>query len=291
MAKFLYETTGTAFDPDSIVDVQIKRLHEYKRQLLNALNILALYFDMVENGADHPPHTFIFAAKAAPGYARAKQVIALLCALGKLLDSDKRVRGRLKVIFVENYSVSAAEKIIPAADISQQISLAGKEASGTGNMKLMANGALTIGTLDGANVEMAELLGPDNIFLFGLTEEEVRRQFRSGRVPPVSFYRQNPLLARAVDALADGTLPANVASLKDYLLNGDGGPADPYLCLTDFESYAKVSRQLAELYQNRREWRERAIENVAASGFFSSDRCIDEYNREIWRLQPVEDMA
>lgn len=272
-------------DPDSIFDIQVKRLHEYKRQLLNALHILYLYFDIVENGVmPAVPRTFFFGAKASPGYTRAKQIISLIHAIANLVNNDPAVHGMLRVVFIENYNVTKASLIIPAADVSEQISLAGKEASGTGNMKFMLNGALTIGTLDGANVEMNRLLDGNDIFLFGLHADQVDNVFRYGRTPPEKLCAQNELLARVVNALADGTLPANVASLKNYLLNGDGGIADPYLCLTDFADYAAAQERIAAHYTDATAWNASSARNIARSGFFSSDRSIAEYNEKVWHL-------
>ena len=284
LAKYIQEKNGITVDPDSVFDIQVKRLHEYKRQLLNVLHILYLYFDIVENGAEHQRQTFIFGAKASPGYVRAKQTIELINAVAQLVNHDPRCRDMLKVVFIENYGVSNAQLIVPAADVSEQISLAGKEASGTGNMKFMMNGALTIGTMDGANVEMHQLLSDENIFIFGLRAHEVEGIYRLGSYNPGQIYSENAALARVIDALADGTLSPNVASMKDYLLNGDGGYADPYLCLKDFASYAQTHEEMEGLYSDRSRWMSKAIINVARSYYFSSDRSIKEYNEKIWQL-------
>ena len=272
-------------NPDSIFDVQVKRMHEYKRQLLNVLNILAIYFDIVDNKADRYPRTFIFGAKASPGYVRAKQVITLINAVKGLLESNPLTKDRLKIIFVENYGVSNAQIIIPAADVSEQISLAGKEASGTGNMKLMMNGALTIGTMDGANVEMYDLLGSENMFIFGMSAHEAEGILRYGGYDANKYYSDNHLLKRAVDALTDGTLGSmthETAGLRNYLLNGEG--ADPYFCLKDFDSYYEKQAQLEEVYKDREQWIKKAIINVSRSHYFTSDRSIEEYNQKIWKL-------
>lgn len=285
LAEYIKRTEGITVDPDSIFDIQVKRLHEYKRQLLNVMHILHLYFDITQNGVQHKKHTFIFGAKASPGYVRAKQIISLICSVADLVSSDERTRDVLKVVFVENYGVSSAQVIIPASDISQQISLAGKEASGTGNMKFMMNGALTVGTMDGANVEMHRLLGEDNIFIFGMNAQEVSGVYAAG-YNPQEYYNGDIRLRRVVDALADGTLKGPVASLKAYLLNGDGGYADPYLCLKDFDSYACAMEQAEALYGSR-EWTKKSLINIARSWYFSSDRSIGEYNEKIWNLKQL----
>lgn len=282
LAKYISRYNGIVVDPDSIFDIQVKRLHEYKRQMLNALHILHLYFDITQNGAVHKPQTFIFGAKASPGYVRAKQIISLICSIADLVNGDPRTKDILKVVFIENYGVSNAQLIIPAADISEQISLAGKEASGTGNMKFMMNGALTIGTLDGANVEMYNLLGEDNIFIFGLRADEVSALHLAG-YHPYECYNDDQRLRRAVDALADGTLNRGVASLREYLLTGEGGAPDPYLCLKDFGAYVQTHECTEQLYGST-EWMQKSLINIAESGYFSSDRSIMEYNEKIWKL-------
>ena len=285
LIDFIRKTQDILLDPDSIFDVQVKRLHEYKRQLLNVLHILYLYFDIVENGVwpEHP-RTFVFGAKASPGYTRAKQIISLINGVADLVNNDPAVKGALKVVFIENYNVTSSSLIIPAADVSEQISMAGKEASGTGNMKFMMNGALTIGTLDGANVEMRQLLGENNMFLFGLHADQVENAFRYGRKSSEELCRENVMLRRVVDSLADGTLPRSVASLRSYLLNGDGGVADPYLCLTDFADYAAAQERVGNRYNDRSAWLACSARNIARSGFFSSDRAIAEYNEKVWHL-------
>lgn len=286
LARYIKRENDIDLDLSSMFDVQVKRLHEYKRQLLNALHILYLYFDIKENGSSgHVPRTFIFGAKAFPGYERAKQIISLIVSISGLVNGDPAVNGLIKVVFIENYGVSSAELIIPAANLSEQISLAGKEASGTGNMKFMMSGALTIGTLDGANVEMRGLLGPENIFIFGMTAAEVAAAYRYRTASPLSIYRRDSRIRRVLDALDDGTLGRSFASLKNYLLYGEGGMADPYFCLTDFSSYAAAQEKLEDLYKNPAEWTRRAIVNTARSHYFSSDRSIAEYNDKIWHLR------
>lgn len=285
LAEYILKHNAIEVNPDSIFDIQVKRLHEYKRQMLNVLKILYLYFDIKENHTPHAPATFIFGAKASPGYVRAKQVITLIHAVAQLVNNDPEVSKTLKVVFIENYCVSNALLLMPAADISEQISMAGKEASGTGNMKFMMNGALTLGTLDGANVEMQQILGQENIFIFGLHAEEAASV--SGAYRPREYYEQNAMLRRVIDSLADGTLKGDVASIKNYLLDGDGGTADPYLCLADFAPYIQTYEKLEQLYADRDSWAKKAITNTARSYFFSSDRSIEEYNREIWKLSRV----
>lgn len=287
LAEYILKHNSIEVSPDSIFDIQVKRLHEYKRQMLNVLKILYLYFDIKENRAPHHPVTFIFGAKASPGYVRAKQVITLIHAVARLVNNDPEVNGILKVVFIENYCVSNAQLLMPAADISEQISMAGKEASGTGNMKFMMNGALTLGTLDGANVEMRDILGDENIFIFGLRAEEAESLSVPGAYRPRDYYEQNAMLRRVIDSLADGTLRGDVASVKNYLLDGDGGTADPYLCLADFAPYIQTYERLERLYADRDAWAEKAILNTARSHYFSSDRSIEEYNREIWKLSRV----
>ena len=284
LSDYLMKTSGVSVDPDAIFDVHIKRMHEYKRQLLNALHILYLYRGIKNGVYPERPITFIFGAKASPGYARAKQIISLINGISRLIGADPAASKYLKVVFVENYSVSSAAVIIPAADISEQISLAGKEASGTGNMKLMLNGALTIGTKDGANVEMLELLGPDNIFIFGLDAAGVEAAFRYGRKTPEQLCAEDERLRETVFSLGGGAFSSSGGALMNYLLYGDGGMPDPYLCLTDFQSYAKTHTALTALYENRTEWLKKEIINISRSGFFSSDRSIAEYNQKIWGL-------
>ena len=287
LAEYILKHNSIEVNPDSIFDIQVKRLHEYKRQMLNVLKILYLYFDIKENHTPHRPATFIFGAKASPGYVRAKQVITLIHSVAQLVNNDPEVNGILRVVFIENYCVSNAQLLMPAADISEQISMAGKEASGTGNMKFMMNGALTLGTLDGANVEMHTILGDENIFIFGLKAEEAESLSTPGTYRPMDYYEQNAMLRRVIDSLADGTLKGDVASIKKYLLDGDGGTADPYLCLADFAPYIQAYERLEQLYADRDAWAEKAIMNTARSYFFSSDRSIEEYNREIWKLSRV----
>lgn len=278
---------GIVVDPASVFDVQIKRMHEYKRQLLNALRIIALYLRLRDNpGLDMVPQTFIFGAKAAPGYQIAKQTIRLICAIGREIEKDPKISKKLRVVFPEEYNVTLAEQLIPAADISEQISLAGKEASGTGCMKLMLNGALTIGTLDGANVEILEAVGRENMYLFGLDTGEVDELWKRG-YNAASYYMDHPLLHRAVDRLAEGFDGIPFRSFVDYLIIGPG-IADPYLCLADFDSYYRVHEQMIEDYRNDpKRWQQKSLINIAGAGRFSADRAIREYAERIWHAEPM----
>lgn len=285
-SNYLFSKTGIKTDPDSLFDVQVKRLHEYKRQLLNALNIISLYNELKENpNADVQPQTFIFGAKAAPGYTTAKQIIKLICMLSKEIERDKAIREKLRVVFLEDYNVSLAEALIPAAEISEQISLAGKEASGTGCMKMMMNGALTIGTYDGANVEMVAETGNENMFIFGLTCREVEQMWLSG-YQSAMFYSGNSRLRKAVDSLSIGFAGESFRDIGAYLLQGHG-VADPYMCLADFESYRQAHDKAISVYSNPEEWNRMSLINIASSGKFAADRSIEEYAQRIWKLTKV----
>ena len=285
-AEHLYKKTGKKIDTHSIYDVQIKRLHEYKRQLLNALNIIGIYLDLKENpNLDIKPQTFIFGAKAAPGYHMAKRIIQLLCKISQDIDQNPRIKEKLNVVFLENYDVSTAEILIPSADISEQISLAGKEASGTGCMKLMINGAITIGTLDGANVEMLDAVGRDNMYIFGLKADEVEQMWLRG-YRSAEFYTNNERLKRIVNFLSIGFAGESFADIATYLLTGQG-IADPYMCLADFESYRLTHEDMIEAYEDREKWTRMSLLNTAAAGFFAADRSIKEYADKFWDLKPV----
>ena len=293
LAEYIKEANGIDVDVNSIFDVQVKRLHEYKRQLLNAIHIMYLYNKLLENpNMDFVPRTFIFGAKAAPGYHRAKLIIKLINSIADLVNNDERINGKIKVVFIENYCVTLAEKIIVAADVSEQISTAGKEASGTGNMKFMLNGALTIGTFDGANVEMSEQVGKENMYIFGLSAAEVDERYRHQTGEPQAIYEKNMPLKKVLDQLIDGTLEPEHASLfKEIyhsLIFGDYGIADPYMVLRDFDAYVNAHDALARDYQNRSLWLEKAVKNTAMSAFFSSDRTINEYNEKIWHLDAIK---
>ena len=285
-ANHLYEKTGKKLDTHAVFDVQIKRLHEYKRQLLNVLNIIGLYIDLKENpDLDIQPQTFIFGAKAAPGYQMAKRIIQLICHISKDIEMNPKIREKLNVVFLENYDVSTAEILIPSADISEQISLAGKEASGTGCMKLMINGAITIGTLDGANVEMLDAVGNDNMYIFGLKSDEVEQLWLRG-YRSAEFYAHNERLKRIVNCLTIGFAGESFADIATYLLTGHG-VADPYMCLADFESYRLTHEEMIAAYSEREKWTRMSLLNTAASGFFAADRSIKEYAEKFWDLKEV----
>ena len=285
-ANHLYKKTGMKLDTRAVFDVQIKRLHEYKRQLLNVLNIIGLYLDLKDNpDMDILPQTFIFGAKAAPGYQMAKRIIQLICMISKDIDRNPKIKEKLNVVFLENYDVSTAEILIPSADISEQISLAGKEASGTGCMKLMINGAITIGTLDGANVEMLDAVGRENMYIFGLTAEEVEQTWLRG-YRSAEFYSNNERLKRIVNFLAIGFAGESFADIATYLLTGHG-VADPYMCLADFESYRLAREDMLAAYADREKWTRMSLLNTSAAGFFAADRSIKEYADKFWNLKPV----
>ena len=291
LAKYIKEHNGVDIDVDSIFDIQIKRLHEYKRQLLAVLNIMALYNRVKANPAiEMVPRTFVFGAKAASGYRRAKLIIKLINNIANKVNNDASINGKLKVVFVENYRVSVAEKLFPAADISEQISTAGKEASGTGNMKFMINGAMTIGTLDGANVEIAEEVGNANAFIFGLTAEEVEELNKNNSYNPWNEYHNNPELKKVIDQLVDGTYsPDNrelFREIYDSLMHGvEGNKADQYYVLKDFAAYSKAQDQVNEAYKDQKAWVKMMLINIANSGKFSSDRTIQEYADQIWNIK------
>ena len=273
--------------PDTIFDVQIKRMHEYKRQLLNVLNIIYEYIEIEENASyDAPPITHIFGAKAASNYFRAKDIIKLIWYLAKEINLNPRVKERLSIIFCENYNVSLAEKLIPASEISEQISLAGKEASGTGNMKMMMNGAVTLGTLDGANVEIAEAVGNENIYLFGLESREVDDLWRRGYCS-FDYYSSNQKIKRVIDRLRIGFAKESFSNIADYLTRSSK-IADPYMCLADFESYSNKKHEMLQDYKDRGLWQKKSLINIANSGIFSADRSIKEYAEKIWCLDRNE---
>ena len=294
LAEYIKEHNGIEVDPDSIFDVQCKRLHEYKRQMMNILHIIAEYNRILEDpNYDYYPKTYIFGAKAAPGYKRAKLIIKLINSVGDMINNDPRINNKIKVVFIENYGVSIAEKIVIAADVSEQISTAGKEASGTGNMKFMLNGAVTIGTLDGANVEMKEQVGDDNIYIFGLEADEVEARLKyAGNDEVKTIYSQNRVLRHALEQLIDGSIvPGNTTIFQDLyqtLLFGDYGYPDTYMVIRDFEAYMQTHEKISKDYQDREKWLKMSIMNTAMSGFFSSDRTIGEYNDQIWHLTPIK---
>ena len=286
-ADFAYKKQGVIIDPNTIFDVQAKRLHEYKRQLLNVLHIINDYLILKENpDAPMQPKTYIFAAKAAAGYYMAKKIIKLICFLAEDIRKNPKIAEKLNVVYMEDYNVTMSEKLMPASEISEQISLAGKEASGTGNMKFMINGALTIGTLDGANVEMSEHVGNENIFIFGLKADEVADIWRNGYSASV-YYNRDPMLRRVVEALIVGFNGESFADIANYLLTGSP-IADPYMCMADYESYLVTQDKLSKLYaEDKRRWNQKALRNIAAAGYFAADRSIKEYAENIWNLQPL----
>ncbi|MFT8889437.1 MAG: glycogen/starch/alpha-glucan phosphorylase [Ethanoligenens sp.] len=288
MSDYVKQTTGIILDPDSIFDVQVKRLHEYKRQLMNALHILHLYDLLKANPQlDIPPQTFLFAAKAAPGYLMAKQIIRLICSIAKEIDSDPVISKKLKVVFLEDYRVTLAELLMPSAEISEQISLAGTEASGTGNMKLMINGAVTLGTLDGSNVEMLEAVGENNILIFGLHADEVEA-LRTKGYSPTAYYHNNPDLRAALDRLSGGIGGIRHPEISDSLIGKGSGQADPYMVLADFASYCTIHEEALARYADRKKWNRMSLINIASAGGFSADRALREYAKNIWDLETVD---
>ena len=290
LAEYIKMTNGVDIDPESIYDIQVKRLHEYKRQLLNVLHIIHLYFrPKAEPEMDITPRTFIFGAKAAAGYRMAKDIIKLINSVAEVVNNDPDLNGKIKVVFMANYCVSLAERLIPAADVSEQISTAGKEASGTGNMKFMLNGAVTIGTMDGANVEIHDEVGEENIIIFGLSSEETARMSREHSYNPWDMYHSDERIRRVMDSLVDGTFapdnPELFRGVFNSLLGSDR--SDEYFVLKDFASYAEAQERLERIYKNKDEWSRMAVINTAKSGKFSSDRTIREYAKEIWNLKPM----
>ena len=285
-ANYLYKRNGVVIDPETRFDVQAKRIHEYKRQLLNALKVIALINEIRQNpNKDITPQTFIFAGKAASGYYVAKQLIQLVCALSREIENDPRLKGKINCIFLENYAVSVSEKMMPASEVSQQISLAGKEASGTGNMKFMLNGALTIGTLDGANVEMSQEVGMDNIFIFGMTADEVENLWRQG-YNSTNLYNQNPVIRGVIETLNGKIGGENFSHIAQYLLTRSP-IADPYMCLADFDAYMAAHNKMDALYKNPTEWNKKSLINISKAGKFAADRSIEEYAKNIWNLKKV----
>src|SRR6266542_2109562 len=286
LAKVIRDTSAEAVVPDSMFDIQIKRIHEYKRQLLNLLHVVHEYLSLVDEGREPlQPRTFVFAGKAAPGYMAAKQIIHLINDVAAVIDHDRRVRELIKVVFIPDYRVSLAEVIIPAADLSEQVSTAGTEASGTGNMKFAMNGALTIGTLDGANIEIREAVGAENFFLFGLTVGDVQRRLAQGYRPDEN-YRSDEELRAVVDAISDGTFSNGDRELFKPIVENLLG-SDPYMLLADYRSYLDCQEEVGRVWQDAERWTRSAILNVARMGRFSSDRSIREYCRDIWHLSPV----
>ena len=282
-ANYLEKTTGQVIDPDSIFDCQVKRMHEYKRQHLNAMNIAAEYLYLKANpNADFVPKTYIFGAKAAPGYYMAKQMIRMICKLGKLIDDDPAVRGKLRIVYLEDYCVSLSERLMPASEVSEQISLAGTEASGTGNMKFMLNGAITLGTLDGANVEIADAAGKDNEIIFGMLTPEVNALKGMGYHPQAFISDDNVAMA-VLDMLEKGWNGENFSEVTNNLRN-----SDPYMVLADFKDYRRAQHTVQELYKQKQTWNRMSLMNISNAGIFSADRSIMDYSRDIWGATPVK---
>lgn len=287
-ADYIKKTTGFALNPESRFDTQIKRLHEYKRQLLNVLKIVHYYLELLDSpNKKVAPQTFIFGAKAAGSYMHAKRIIQLINCLSAEIQKNPKVKKMLDVMFVENYNVTQAEHLIPASEVSEQISLAGKEASGTSNMKFMINGAVTLGTLDGANVEIGERVGDDNIFIFGLKTEEVERAWRAG-YNSSTIYTHNNDIKRVVDRLRVGFDGESFSDIADYLISGYFQVADPYMCLLDFDDYLAAATRMGEAYADPAKWNKMALTNIAQAGIFSSDRSIQDYAKGIWGLKKVK---
>lgn len=281
-AARIFKTTGEKIDITSIFDVQVKRLHEYKRQHLNALSIVSEYLAIKENpGGDFIPHTYIFGAKAAPGYFMAQQIISFILALRDMIDNDPDIKGRLKIVYVEDYNVTNAERLMPSADVSEQISLAGKEASGTGNMKLMMNGAVTLGTLDGANVEIYEAVGDDNMFLFGMTASEVN-DLRNSGYNPMNFYNNNAELHKVIDFISRGINGKDFSGISGTIIN-----YDPFMVLADFADYRRAQNKMKAAFTDKEKWNKMMLANIANSGRFSADRAINEYAVNIWNAQKM----
>ncbi|MBQ7636650.1 MAG: glycogen/starch/alpha-glucan phosphorylase, partial [Lachnospiraceae bacterium] len=284
---------GIKVDPKSIFDVQVKRLHEYKRQLLNILTVMYKYHDLKTHPSkDFYPKTYIFGAKAAAGYLTAKLTIKLITSVADVINNDPAIKGKIKVVFIEDYRVSNAELIFAAADVSEQISTASKEASGTGNMKMMLNGAVTIGTMDGANVEIVNEVGEENAFIFGLSSQEVMEYEKNGNYNPMDIYNSDPNVKTVLDMLVDGTFSKDkelFRPLYNCLLNTiNSNKADQYFILKDFESYMDAQKRISDAYVDKKRWAKMALMNTASCGKFSSDRTIQEYVDEVWHLDKLQ---
>ncbi|MDE7082686.1 MAG: glycogen/starch/alpha-glucan phosphorylase [Clostridia bacterium] len=287
-AEYAKKKQGLIINPETLFDVQAKRLHEYKRQLLNVLNIIDTYLDLNDNPKkDVVPKTYIFGAKAAPGYDMAKKIIKLINYLAAEIKNNPAVKDKLNVVYMEDYNVSMSEKLMPASEVSEQISLAGKEASGTGNMKFMINGALTIGTLDGANVEMAQAVGKQNIFIFGYKANEVDEIWRNG-YSSSKFYNESPKLRRIIEALIIGFNGESFSEIANYLLTYSP-VADPYMCMADFGAYSNTQQKISRLYsKDKMKWNQMSLRNIAAAGIFAADRAISDYANNIWNLKSIK---
>jgi starch phosphorylase len=284
-SNYLNKSADVLLDPSFLFDVQVKRLHEYKRQEMNILHVLYLYLTLKENPQlEMQPRVFLFGAKAAPGYRMAKQIIRLICCTAKEIEEAKAIREKLRVVFIEDYRVTLAELLMPAAEISEQISLAGTEASGTGNMKLMINGAITLGTLDGANIEIRDAVGPDNILIFGLRENEVKKLKSSG-YSSTSLYQNNPAIRMVIDKLRAGVGGVPFPEIADSLIGGRSQPGDPYLVLRDFPDYCRIHEEALKRYADPSGWNLMSLCNIAAAGPFSADRALTEYADRIWHIK------
>ena len=289
LANYIKENNGIEVDPDSIFDVQIKRLHAYKRQLLNIFHIIYLYQRMKADVSFRIyPHTYIFGAKAAPSYTYAKKIIELILAVADIVNNDEETNKYLKVVFIENYGVTLAELIIPAADVSEQISTAGKEASGTSNMKLMMNGAITLGTLDGANIEIVDRGGLENNVIFGLKAEEVEARFQNNDYNPWDVYNNDYRIKNIMDSLFTGEWAGYKRDRFNMIFDEIMNKRDEYFILADFDAYVKAQERIQELYQDRKHWNQMCLMNIANSSFFTSDRTIKSYAEEIWHLEKVK---
>lgn len=287
LAKYIKKVKGIEVSPEAIFDVQIKRLHAYKRQLLNLLHIVKLYFDLKENpNLPIHPRVFIFGAKAAPSYHYAKSVIKAINETANLINNDQTINDKLKVVFLENYNVTLAERIIPAADVSEQISLASKEASGTSNMKLMLNGAVTVATLDGANIEIRDAVGDENISIFGLTETEVYRYYQEHNYNSAELYHNDPVIHKVLNAFVDGTIP-NIVVEGQEIIDSLIKYNDEFFVLRDFDAYCDAQETINEAYQDRRRWKQISLKNIANAGRFSSDETVKRYAEDIWQIEPV----
>jgi starch phosphorylase len=288
LARVIEQMTSVRVDPASLFDVQIKRIHEYKRQLLNVMRIVHEFLRLIEDGIEPSvPRTYVFAGKAAPGYLAAKRIIKLICAVGSVVNSDPRASRHMKVVFVPDFRVSLAERIIPGADLSEQISTAGSEASGTGNMKLAMNGALTIGTLDGANIEMLDAVGRENMFIFGLTAEQIQAQRANGSYHPREVYRRDARVKHVLDALDSTLFSPTEPGLFHWMVESMLDHGDPYFHLADLSAYFDAQHRVDDAFAQPDAWMSKAVLNVARIGQFSSDRTVAEYAREIWGIAPV----
>jgi starch phosphorylase len=288
LARIIQDTARLKVDPDSLFDIQVKRIHAYKRQLLNVMHIIDEYLSLVEDGCEPAvPRTYIFAGKAAPGYWFAKQIIKLIHNVGRVINNDSRASQWIKVAFIPDYRVSLAEKIIPAADLSEQISTTGTEASGTGNMKLALNGAVTIGTLDGANIEILEEVGEDNMFIFGLKVAEVRTMREQKSYRPWEYYARNPRVKRVVDSFSSNLFCPHEPDLFAWIFASVLDANDEHFHLADFTPYVEAQGKAGNTFRDRGRWARTAILNVARMGKFSSDRTVTEYAREIWNIEAV----